>query len=98
MIILSTFIEAVAQVLHMIIFLYIWIVIIAALITWVQPNPYNPIVQVLMRLTQPVYAFVRRYIPTVIGGIDLSPIIIILALQFIDNFFVKLLFGLARNI
>ncbi|MCK9256895.1 MAG: YggT family protein [Sulfurospirillaceae bacterium] len=95
--ILSTFIEAVAQVLHMIIFLYIWIVIIAALITWVQPNPYNPIVQVLMRLTQPVYAFVRRYIPTVIGGIDLSPIIIILALQFIDNFFVKLLFGLARN-
>ncbi len=97
MIILSTFIEAVAQVLHMIIFLYIWIVIIAALITWVQPNPYNPIVQVLMRLTQPVYAFVRRYIPTVIGGIDLSPIIIILALQFIDNFFVKLLFGLARN-
>jgi len=96
-IILSTFIEAVAQVLHMIIFLYIWIVIIAALITWVQPNPYNPIVQVLMRLTQPVYAFVRRYIPTVIGGIDLSPIIIILALQFIDNFFVKLLFGLARN-
>ncbi|NLM99508.1 MAG: YggT family protein [Campylobacteraceae bacterium] len=96
--ILSTFIEAVAQVLHMIIFLYIWIVIIAALITWVQPNPYNPIVQVLMRLTQPVYAFVRRYIPTVIGGIDLSPIIIILALQFIDNFFVKLLFGLARNI
>ena len=98
MIILSTIIEAVAQVLHLIIFLYIWIVIIAALITWVQPNPYNPIVQVLMRLTQPVYAFVRRYIPTVIGGIDLSPIIIILALQFIDNFFVKLLFGLARNI
>lgn len=93
----STLIEAIAQILHMIIFIYIWIVIISALITWVQPNPYNPIVQVLMRLTQPVYAFIRRYIPTVIGGIDLAPIIIILGLQFIDLFFIKLLFELAHG-
>ncbi|NLC28078.1 MAG: YggT family protein [Campylobacteraceae bacterium] len=96
--IISTLIEAIAQILHMVIFIYIWVVIIAALITWVQPNPYNPIVQVLMRLTQPVYAFVRRYIPTVIGGIDLAPIIIILGLQFIDIFFIKLLFKFAHGL
>ena len=94
--VLSTLIEAIAQLLHMVITIYIWVVIIAALITWVRPDPYNPIVQVLMRLTEPVYAFVRRYIPTVIGGIDLAPIIIILGLQFLDLFVVKLLLHLVH--
>lgn len=98
MIVLSTLIEAVAQILHMVINIYIWVVIIAALITWVRPDPYNPIVQVLTRLTEPVYALVRRFIPTVIGGIDLSPIIIILALQFLDLFAIRLLFSLANAI
>jgi YggT family protein len=98
MMILSTLIEAIAQILHMAISIYIWVVIIAALITWVRPDPSNPIVQVLMRLTQPVYAFIRRYITTVIGGIDLAPIIVILGLQFLDLFAVKLLFGLARGL
>ncbi len=96
MIVLSTLIEALAQILHMIISIYIWVVIIGALITWVNPDPYNPIVQILRRLTEPAYAFVRRYIPTMIGGIDLAPIIIIIGLQFIDLFAVKLLFSLAN--
>ncbi len=74
----------VIQMLSMIISLYVWVVIIAALITWVRPDPYNPIVQTLTRLTEPVYRYIRRYIPTVIGGIDLSPIILILGLQFIE--------------
>ncbi len=98
MIVLSTLVEAVAQILHMVINIYIWVVIIAALITWVHPDPYNPIVQVLNRLTEPVYTFMRKYIPTVIGGIDLAPIIIILALQFLDLFAVKLLFSLANAV
>ena len=96
--VLATLIEAIAQILNMVISIYIWVVIIAALITWVRPDPYNPIVQVLFRLTEPVYAFIRKYIPTVIGGIDLAPIIIILGLQFIQLFFVKLLFGLANGL
>ena len=86
MIVLQTLIEAIAQILHMVINIYIWVVIISALITWVRPDPYNPIVQVLRRLTEPVYDFIRRYIPTVIGGVDLAPIIIILGLQFLDLF------------
>ena len=98
MIVFSTLIEAVAQILHMVINIYIWVVIISALITWVRPDPYNPIVQVLNRLTEPVYAFIRKYIPTVIGGIDLAPIIIIIGLQFLDLFAVKLLFSLANGI
>jgi len=96
MMVLQTLVEAIAQILHMVINIYIWVVIISALITWVKPDPYNPIVQVLRRLTEPVYAFVRKYIPTMIGGIDLAPIIIILGLQFTDLFAIKLLFSLAN--
>ena len=96
--IVATLLEAIAQILHMVITLYIWVVIISALITWVNPDPYNPIVQMLRRVTEPVYSFVKRYIPTVIGGIDLSPIIIILGLQFFDLFVVKILFNLAGSI
>lgn len=96
MIVLSTFIEALAQILHMIINIYIWVIIISALISFVRPDPYNPIVQILYRLTNPVYAFVRRFIPTIIGGIDLAPVIIILVLQFVDLFAVKLLFALVH--
>ena len=95
MIVIATFLQAVAQILHMVINIYIWVIIIAALISWVRPDPYNPIVQTLYRLTEPVYAFVRRYIPTIIGGVDIAPIIIILALEFIDMFFVRLLMQFA---
>ncbi len=96
--ILSTFVQAFAQILHMVISIYIWVVIIAALVSWVRPDPYNPIVQTLYRLTEPVYAWIRRYIPTVVGGIDLAPLIVIIGLQFLDLFLVKLLFELAASL
>ena len=96
--ILSTFVEAIAQILNMVLNIYIWVVIISALITWVKPDPYNPIVQILRRLTEPVYEYMRRYIPTVISGIDLAPIILIIALQFIDLFAIKLLFSIASGL
>jgi YggT family protein len=60
------------------------VVIIAALITWVQPNPYNPIVQFLWNVTEPVYRWIRRYIPTQFGGFDIAPIILILGLEFLQ--------------
>ncbi|MRI83241.1 MAG: hypothetical protein C6I00_02365 [Nitratiruptor sp.] len=96
--VLATLLQAIAQILHMVITIYIWIVIIAALITWVRPDPYNPIVQTLFRLTEPAYALIRRYIPTVIGGIDLAPLILILVLQFIDLFLVRLLMNIAMRL
>jgi len=65
--------------------LYKWVIIISALISLVNPDASNPVVQVLRRLTEPVYSFIRRYIPTTIGGIDLAPIIIIFALIFLQQ-------------
>lgn len=63
--------------------IYIWIIIISALISWVQPNPHNPIVQILYRLTAPAYSFVWKIFRPVFGGVDLTPIIIILILHFL---------------
>jgi len=85
---------ALVQTLHSVINLYIWIIIIAALISFIRPDPYNPIVQVLHRLTEPVFTFIRQKIPFVIfSGIDLSPLVIILGLQLIDNFMMRALLG-----
>ena len=98
MIVLSTLLVAIANILHMVLNLYIWIVIIASLITWVRPDPYNPIVQILYKLTEPAYGLIRRYIPTNFSGIDISPLILILGLQFFDLFFVNLLFKLAAQL
>ena len=95
--VISTFIEAIAHILNMVINIYIWVVIIAALISWVRPDPYNPIVQILYKLTEPIYAKIRRFMPTIIGGIVIAPIIVILVLQFINLFFVKLLFSFAHS-
>ena len=97
MIVIATFVSAVADILGMVIYAYIWIVIIASLITWVRPDPYNPIVQMLDRLTRPAFEFVQRYVPSV-GGLDLSPIMIILGLQFVNLFFVNLLKQIALSL
>ena len=75
-----------------VVFLYKWIIIISAIFSWVKPDPYNPIVQMLYRLTEPAYAFIRRYIPTVFGGMDLAPVILILALIFIETFLGRLFY------
>ena len=93
--VLSTFIYALAQIISLVINVYIWIVIIAALISWVRPDPYNPIVQILYRLTEPLYVKIRNIIPTTISGVDLTPLIVLLVLKFLDLFVVKLLFQLA---
>lgn len=61
--------------------IYIWVVIIASLITFVNPDPYNPIVQFLYRVTNPAYDLVRRYMRTDFGGLDFAPLVIIIALQ-----------------
>lgn len=78
-------ISAITMTLFQMLELYKWVIIISALITWVNPDPSNPVVQILRRLTEPVYSFMRRYIPTAIGGIDLAPIIVIFAIIFIQQ-------------
>lgn len=91
---MNALIYAIVQTLHTVINLYIWIVIIAALLSFVRPDPYNPIVQVLHRLTEPVMGFIRRKMPfVVLSGIDLSPLVVILGLQLIDNFMMRAMLG-----
>ncbi|HFC03405.1 MAG TPA: YggT family protein [Nitratifractor salsuginis] len=95
---MSALIYALVQVIHTVINLYIWMIIIAAVLSFVQPNPSNPTVRSLIlglyRLTEPAFAWVRRKMPfVVVGGIDLSPIVILLALQFLDIFLLRLVFG-----
>ncbi len=87
---IEALISSIAVVILGIISLYKWVIIIAALLSWVRPDPYNPIVQMLERLTQPAYALVRRFIPTVVGGMDLAPIIVIFTLIFLETFLGKL--------
>ena len=66
--------------------IYMWVVIITALLSFVNPDPFNPIVQFLYRITNPAYAFVKRYIRTNFNGLDLAPLIIIVGLQIISIF------------
>ena len=97
MIVLGSFLMAIAQILHLIITAYIFVIIACALLSWVNPDPVNKIVQILYRLSAPAYALVRKTrIPTVFGGIDLAPLIIILVVQFVDIFLMRLFSELAR--
>jgi len=74
--------------------LYIWIIIIASFLSFVRPDPYNPVVQILTRLTEPAFTFIRKKLPFVVmSGIDLSPLIIIFGLQFIDIIIRNILVG-----
>lgn len=79
---------------HSLLSVYIWVVIIGALLSWVRPDPYNPIVQIIYRLTEPAYKLIRRMMPTVFNGIDLAPIILIILLQVIDVILVNVINGL----
>jgi len=87
---IESLVVAFATIFISIISLYKWVIIISALLSWVQPDPYNPIVQMLYRLTEPAYALVRRFIPTVFGGMDMAPLILIFGLQFLEIFFSNL--------
>jgi len=90
MYVLGNLIYALAKILDIAITVYIWIVVIRALLSWVNPDPYNPIVRFLAAVTDPVLSPIRRRLPY-LGGIDLSPIIVILILYFLRLFLVPTL-------
>ncbi len=74
----------VARVLGVLLNIYMWVIIIRAVISWVNPDPYNPIVQFLTRVTEPVLQPLRRLIPVWKIGVDLSPLIAILLIYFLE--------------
>ncbi|MFH1057205.1 MAG: YggT family protein [Pseudomonadota bacterium] len=78
---------------YMVLNIYMWIVIISAVVTWVNPDPMNPIIRALRAMTEPVYSRIRRMIPTSFGGLDLAPMIVILAILFIQQVIFPTLLG-----
>lgn len=97
MFIIANFLMAAAKLLEIAITVYIWVVIIRALISWFNVDPYNPIVQVLRNITDPVLRRIRQFVP-VTAGLDLSPIVLIFILYFAQYFFVSTLRDLANAI
>ena len=91
---IDAFIGSIFTVILSVVTLYKWVIIISAILSWVRPDPYNPIVQMLYRLTEPAYALVRRFIPTVFGGMDLAPLIVIFVLIFLETFLGRLFIGM----
>ncbi len=96
--ILSNFLQALAVVIDFGLTLFMWVVIAQAVLSWVNPDPFNPIVRFVNQVTEPVLRQIRMRIPTVYGGIDLSPIIVILAIVFFKRFVVMSLIDIARNL
>lgn len=91
----GNFVLAVAYVLEKALTAYMWILIARAVLSWVNPDPYNPIVRFIHTVTEPVLQRVRRHLPAVFGGVDLSPVIVIMAIYFLETFLIKSLFELA---
>ncbi|MBI5184467.1 MAG: YggT family protein [Nitrospinae bacterium] len=98
MYILGNFIAALATVVDMALTLVMWMVIIRALLSWVSPDPYNPIVRALNQLTDPLFYKVKRYLPVSGGGIDFSPIVILMAIIFLQSFLVRTLKDIAMQL
>lgn len=97
MYVFANLLSAVAEVLSIALNLYMWIIIIRALLSWVNPDPYNPIVNILYRITEPVMSEVRKRLPVANMGIDLSPIVIFLIIVFLQSFLVTTLRQMAQH-
>jgi len=93
---LKHLIEALAMVLDGALYIYMWLIIARALLSWVNPDPYNPIVRFLVNITEPVLGYLRRRIPLVLGGIDLSPVVVLVVNYILRIFLVQTLMDWAR--
>ncbi len=95
---ISNLLAAVAKVLDIALTIFMWIIIARAILSWVSPDPYNPIVRFIHNVTEPVLYQVRRRIPLNFGGMDFSPIIILLAVIFLQQFVVQSLYEFAISL
>ena len=98
MFMISNFLFALAKLVEILLGVYMWIVIGRAILSWVNPDPYNPIVRFLHDVTEPVLSRIRRWIPVFGGGMDFSPMILILAIYFLMSFLVPTLKHMAAAI
>lgn len=98
MFIFGNLILAAANIIDIILGVYKWVIIIAAIISWVNPDPYNPVVRFLYTVTEPVLRPIRRLIGYRLGPIDISPVIVILAIIFIQRFLISSLIEVAYKL
>jgi len=94
MTLINNFFYAVGTVLNIVLNAYLWIVIAGAVLSWVNPDPYNPIVRFINNATEPVFYQIRKRLPVNFGSIDISPLVVILAIYFLQAFVVKSLLEL----
>ncbi len=98
MFVMRNLVVAFATILDYVLWAYMWVLIIRAVLSWVNPDPYNPIVRALYSITEPVLSFMRRKFPLMAGSIDFSPMVAILVILFLQRFLVRTLFDLAGRI
>ncbi len=97
MFVVNNFMMAIAQLIDFLLTAYMWIIIGRAVISWVNADPHNPIVRFLYEATEPLLSRIRRAIPMSMGGIDFSPMILIMAIMFLQSFLVPTLKQLAMG-
>lgn len=98
MFVFSNLLTAIAKVLDVVLVIFMWIIIARAILSWVNPDPYNPIVRFIHNITEPVLYQIRKRIPLNFGGIDFSPILVLLAVIFLQRFVVQSLYELALTL
>ena len=98
MFILANLIVAVAKILSIVLSIYMWIIIIQAILSWVNPDPFNPIVRILYQVTEPVLSRLRRILPLQFGGMDFTPFVLVLVIIFLQQFLVNSLVELAVHL
>ncbi len=98
MFVVGNLLIAIADILDIALTVYMWVIIIAALVSWVNPDPYNPVVRILYSLTEPVLRPIRRLIGFRLGSVDISPMIVILAIYFIKKFLIVTLIELGYKL
>jgi len=98
MFVINYFFIALANLLNLAIVVYIWIIIARAILSWVSPDPYNPLVRLVYRATEPVLRPVRERLSGFQLGLDFSPMIVILVLYFLKEFLVPVLYRIATEI
>jgi YggT family protein len=89
---------AIANLINLVLVAYMWIIIARAVLSWVNPDPYNPIVRFLYRITEPVLRPIRHRLPTFQMGLDLSPLVVLLAIYLLRDFLVPVLYRIADGI
>ena len=98
MFVASNFVLGLARLVEIVLWAYFWLIIARAVLSWVNPDPYNLVVRFLYRATEPVLRPIRNRLPTFQMGLDLAPMIVLLAIYFLESFLIGSLRDLALSL